>query len=357
MRQVPARPAPEVDGDRARRHPGRELLGVVDELRGAPVAPLLGALLVDLHRVVAPSPYHDAVHGEVRIVDDVASAFADVVVEARAPASIALSGGGTAKDAYAALATRALDWSGHRRVVRRRALRPRDDPDSNEGMARAVLLDQVRPRRSTRWRAPGHRRRRRPLAYDAIGRAAPPIDVVHLGLGPDGHTASLFPVGRARVRDRLVVANGDDLHPHPRLTFTYPALERAGSSCSPSPATTSATRSRASAPATTCRPLTCAAERVRLARRPRGCGLNDEELSMEVWELIARESIRDCIARYNANGDSGRIDQMVEVFAPDGIMETGRRATRAATRSTRSCRRWPTAGRPTRRTVPRNRGP
>jgi 6-phosphogluconolactonase len=29
------------------------------------------------------------------------------------------------------------------------------------------------------------------------------------------------------VRDRLVVANGDDLHPHPRLTFTYPALERA----------------------------------------------------------------------------------------------------------------------------------
>ncbi len=44
---------------------------------------------------------------------------------------------------------------------------------------------------------------------------------------------------------------------------------------------------------------------------------------MEVWELVARESIRDCIARYNANGDSGRIDQMVEVFAPDGIMETG----------------------------------
>jgi hypothetical protein len=44
---------------------------------------------------------------------------------------------------------------------------------------------------------------------------------------------------------------------------------------------------------------------------------------MEVWELIARESIRDCIARYNANGDSGRIDEMVSVFAPDGVMETG----------------------------------
>jgi hypothetical protein len=44
---------------------------------------------------------------------------------------------------------------------------------------------------------------------------------------------------------------------------------------------------------------------------------------MELWELVARESIRDCIARYNANGDSGRIDEMVSVFAPDGVMETG----------------------------------
>jgi SnoaL-like domain len=44
---------------------------------------------------------------------------------------------------------------------------------------------------------------------------------------------------------------------------------------------------------------------------------------MEVWELVARESIRDCIARYNANGDSGRIDEMVAVFAPDAVMETG----------------------------------
>ncbi|HEU5308522.1 MAG TPA: 6-phosphogluconolactonase, partial [Acidimicrobiia bacterium] len=83
--------------------------------------------------------------GEVRIVDDVARAFADVVVEAT-PASIALSGGDTAKEAYEALATRDLDWSridvwfGDERFV------PVDDPDSNEGMARAALLDQVGPR-------------------------------------------------------------------------------------------------------------------------------------------------------------------------------------------------------------------
>jgi hypothetical protein len=42
---------------------------------------------------------------------------------------------------------------------------------------------------------------------------------------------------------------------------------------------------------------------------------------MELWELIARESIRDLVARYNANGDSGRFPQMLEVFADDASME------------------------------------
>jgi len=42
---------------------------------------------------------------------------------------------------------------------------------------------------------------------------------------------------------------------------------------------------------------------------------------MEHWELAARESIRDLVARYNANGDTGRFDQVVELFAPDAVME------------------------------------
>ena len=43
---------------------------------------------------------------------------------------------------------------------------------------------------------------------------------------------------------------------------------------------------------------------------------------MELWQLIARESIRDLVARYNAQGDSGRFDEMLKVFHPSAVMET-----------------------------------
>ncbi|MCW2528422.1 MAG: hypothetical protein JWM76_3282 [Pseudonocardiales bacterium] len=57
---------------------------------------------------------------------------------------------------------------------------------------------------------------------------------------------------------------------------------------------------------------------------------------MEIWELIARESARDLITRYNGHGDSGRMDQLIEVFAPDAVLDLegdlyeGREAIRAA---------------------------
>jgi hypothetical protein len=42
---------------------------------------------------------------------------------------------------------------------------------------------------------------------------------------------------------------------------------------------------------------------------------------MELWELTARESIRDLIARYNANGDSARWDALEALFTPDAVMD------------------------------------
>lgn len=167
-----------------------------------------------------------ALPGTVQIVDDVPDAFATLVAN-EAPGSLALSGGATGMHCYAALRARAPDWSnvdvyfGDERFVRAR------DPDSNEGMARRVLLDAVHPHAIHPMFRPGSIEDAA-LVYDALVRAAPPIDLVHLGLGPDGHTASLFPGSTALDEtDRFVVATGDDRHAHPRLTFTFPAIARA----------------------------------------------------------------------------------------------------------------------------------
>ncbi len=162
-------------------------------------------------------------------VDDVAAAFAALLTE-RSPASIALSGGETARHCYEAAAASSTDWSatefwfGDERFV------PVTDPDSNEGMARAVWLDrtEVGTVHSMTGAAPGGDLEATAAAYDAELRSRPPLDLVHLGLGPDGHTASLFPGSDTLgVTDRWVVAAGDAEHPHPRLTFTYPAISSA----------------------------------------------------------------------------------------------------------------------------------
>lgn len=44
---------------------------------------------------------------------------------------------------------------------------------------------------------------------------------------------------------------------------------------------------------------------------------------MEIWELVARESARDLVARYNACGDADEIDALVALFADDAVMEVG----------------------------------
>ena len=53
--------------------------------------------------------------------------------------------------------------------------------------------------------------------------------------------------------------------------------------------------------------------------RPGGAACNAD--AMETWELIVRESVRDVITRYNSNGDSGRFDAVMQLFADDAVME------------------------------------
>lgn len=176
-----------------------------------------------VHPVAAGPPV-----GEVRVVEDVGVAFAELAV-AEGPATLALSGGGTARRCYQALATTpGVAWSGTQVLFGDERWVPVDHPDSNEGMARQALLDRVAPGRVHSLREAGGTPEAAAAAYDALVGSVGRLDLVHLGLGEDGHTASLFPGSPAlAVDDRLVVATGDDAHAHPRVTFTLPAIGRA----------------------------------------------------------------------------------------------------------------------------------
>jgi 6-phosphogluconolactonase len=169
------------------------------------------------------------VNGELVVVDDVASAFADLVVREQ-PRTLALSGGGTARSCYETLSTRGgIDWPSVTVLFGDERWVPVDDPDSNEGMARAELLDHVPVGTVHSMRGAGDDIDSAAAAYDALVASVGGIDLVHLGLGPDGHTASLFPgAPTLAVTNRLVVTAEAGLEPHvPRLTFTLPAIARA----------------------------------------------------------------------------------------------------------------------------------
>jgi 6-phosphogluconolactonase len=167
-------------------------------------------------------------NGEIRIVPHVPAAFA-ALLTAEAPRSVALSGGDTARACYTLLATAAnVAWPGVEVFFGDERWVPVHDPDSNEGMARLAFLDEVDPAWIHSLYGAGPSAEDAAAAYDALLRGFGPLDLVHLGLGPDGHTASLFP-GSAALdeRERLVVTTGDDVHPHARLTLTLPALRQA----------------------------------------------------------------------------------------------------------------------------------
>jgi 6-phosphogluconolactonase len=175
------------------------------------------------------------VHGELIVADDVTSEFSERVIEAfhgrpNDSFSLALSGGDTARRCYERLADDAgsqIDWWkvdlywGDERCV------PLDDEESNYRLVRESLLERVGavnanyPMRCEEGPDPYQ------LRLGELGR----FDVVHLGLGPDGHTASLFPGSPALDADpgRLVTTNEDPTgnNPHRRMTLTYAGIARA----------------------------------------------------------------------------------------------------------------------------------
>jgi 6-phosphogluconolactonase len=153
---------------------------------------------------------------------------ADAAIAVRGRFRIALAGGSTPRALYPALVG-SVDWTradvlfGDERAV------PPDHPDSNYRMARETLLDPARVPSANvfRWRAEDPDLDGAARAYEKeLTAAGPPyLDLVLLGLGPDGHTASLFPGTAALTeKQRLAVAVDVPALATRRLTLTYPAL-------------------------------------------------------------------------------------------------------------------------------------
>lgn len=152
------------------------------------------------------------------------------------PASVALAGGGTPRAAYRELARLPVDWSrtlwlfGDERCV------PPDAEGSNHAMAHDALLGHIPITAGQVVRIPGElepqeaaRAAEADLRERVPGDPWPVLDVALLGIGPDGHTASLFPGGpETDVVDRAMVPVHRPEMPQPwRVSMTLPVLNSA----------------------------------------------------------------------------------------------------------------------------------
>jgi len=174
-----------------------------------------------------------------RVFVDRFVAAARAAVGARGRFSCALPGGSVAEMFFPVLARAPLAWDkveffwGDERAV------APDDPDSNYGVAKRLLLDAVGadPRRVHRIVGEGGDLEATARAYEeemlrVLGEP-PRLDLIVVGLGADGHVCSLFPghpLLRERVR-RVAVMTDSPKPPPRRVTFTMLPLAQAGMLC------------------------------------------------------------------------------------------------------------------------------
>jgi 6-phosphogluconolactonase len=145
-------------------------------------------------------------------------------VESRGRFSLAVSGGKTPDEMFRALATEAVPWSQTSVYQVDERVAPSGDPDRNLTLLLAALpraaVGSVRP---MPVEEPDLERAAERYAAELPDR----LDLVHLGLGTDGHTASLVPGDPVLdVRDRMVALT-HEYESRRRMTLTYPALESA----------------------------------------------------------------------------------------------------------------------------------
>jgi 6-phosphogluconolactonase len=167
---------------------------------------------------------------ELHIVDDPAAAVGELLAaQSRIGGSIVLTGGSTPGKAYERAAALEPDWSkvelwwGDERCV------PPEDERSNYRLAKEALLDRL-----TEQPAAVHRIRGELEPADAAGELDKELedvrlDLLLLGLGPDGHVASLFPGSpQLGIEDRRATSGPAGLEPWvDRVTMTMPELRSA----------------------------------------------------------------------------------------------------------------------------------
>ncbi len=147
---------------------------------------------------------------------------------------LALSGGHTPRATYERLARRDAPWSRFELYFGDERLVPQDDPASNFHMAREALIERSPLAERQVHRIPGElppEEAAAAAAADLGGSAASPpcLDMILLGMGPDGHTASLFPgAPELDVTDRITVPVHRPEMPQPwRVSITYPVINAA----------------------------------------------------------------------------------------------------------------------------------
>jgi 6-phosphogluconolactonase len=187
-----------------------------------------------------PRPRVVVSRGPAELADEAARWVVDSLAGIQGRFALVLSGGETPRRLYETLASDAFAWRipwanahvfwGDERFV------PADDPLSNFRMASEALLSRVPVPRENIHRAQTESGSPDQVAalynvelrtfLDGFGRAGAPMAATLLGLGADGHTASLFPGSDALDEvERLVVATHAP-DGSPRVTMTYPAFAR-----------------------------------------------------------------------------------------------------------------------------------
>lgn len=184
-----------------------------------------------------PRPEQVVVRDGAAFVDAAASWIANTIASVTAErerCSLALSGGHTPRAIYEHLADRYVNvpwrlvdiYFGDERCV------PPDDPASNYRMAYETLLSRVPidPARVHRMRGESDDRASAARAYEAV--LPDSLDILLLGMGDDGHTASLFPgAPELNERRRRVLPSTSRVPPIDRLTITPPVIAAAGRVC------------------------------------------------------------------------------------------------------------------------------